>query len=160
MAGPNALLPGRITSVLLSIYLLVGCGASGSVQDQIKANIANMETAAEAGERRAFMDYIADGFGGQSGGMTREDFARYLFLQLNERRRVEARLFPIAVDVQGPNLAVARFNVLLTGGAGLIPDDGQLFAVETEWVLEDGEWLLWRADWRAVSPALGNIGGT
>lgn len=145
----------RIASLLLAVLLLGACGSSGTVEDQIKATIAAMETAGEAGERGVFLDHIADGFQGQSGGMAREDFARYLFLQLNERRRVEATVFPIAVDVQGPNLAIARFNVLLTGGAGLIPDDGQLFAVETQWVLENGDWLLWRADWRAVSPSLG-----
>ncbi len=144
----------RTAGVLLAILLLTACGPSGSTEDQIKATIAAMETAAEAGERGAFLDQVADGFQGQSGGMTRDDFARYLFLQLNERRRVEARVFPVAVDVQGPNLAIARFNVLLTGGAGLIPEDGQLFSVETEWVLEGGDWLLWRADWRAITPAL------
>ncbi len=144
----------RTAGLLLALSMLAGCGPSGSAEELIKANIGAMEVAAEGGERGGFMDYLADGFSAQSGGMLREDFARYLFLQLNERRRVEARLFPITVEVQGPNLAVARFNVLLTGGAGLIPDDGQLFSVETEWVLEDGSWLLWRADWRAVSPAL------
>lgn len=148
----------RIAGLLLALFMLASCGPGGSVEDQIKANIDAMEAAAEQGERRGFMAYLAAGFSGQSGGMTREDFARYLFLQINERRRVQARLFPVAVDVQGPNLAIARFNVLLTGGAGLIPDDGQLFSVETEWVLENGDWLLWRADWRAVSPSLGGTG--
>lgn len=146
----------RALGVLLSLWLLTGCGPSGSVEEQIKANIAAMEVAGEAGERGEFMSYIADGFSGQSDGMSRDAFTRYLFLQLNERRRIQARLFPIAVDVQGPNLAIARFNLLLTGGAGLIPDDGQLFAVETEWVLENDEWSLWRADWRAISPSIGS----
>jgi len=148
----------RTAGMLLALLLLVGCGPAGSVEEQIKANIDAMEVAAERGERGGFMDYLAEGFSGQSGGMTRDDFARYLFLQINERRRVQARLFPVDVEAQGPNLAVARFNVLLTGGAGLIPDDGQLFSVETEWVLEDGDWLLWRADWQAVSPALRGAG--
>lgn len=111
-----------------------------------------MEAAGEAGERGTFMRLVADGFQAQNDGMTREDFGRYLLLQMNERRRIQAQRFPMTIETQGPNLAKARFNVLITDGGGLIPDDGQLLAVETEWVLEGGDWLLWRADWRGVTP--------
>jgi hypothetical protein len=139
--------------MILAVCLgLAGCGPSGTVEEQIEANIAAMEAAGEAGERGAFMDHVADGFEAQEGRMTREDFRRFLFLQLNQQRRLRAQLFPITVETRGPNLAEARFSVLLTGGGGLIPDEGELFSVRTEWVLEGGDWLLWRADWTPVTP--------
>ena len=122
------------------------------MEEQIEANIAAMEAAGEAGERGAFMDHVADGFEAQEGRMTRDDFRRFLFLQLNQQRRIRAQLFPITVEEQGTNLAEANFNVLVTCGSGLIPDDGQLFRVRTAWVLEGGDWLLWRADWTPISP--------
>ncbi len=131
---------------------LAACGPKGTVEEQIEATIAAMEAAGEAGERSAFMDHVADGFEAQEGRMTRDDFRRYLFLQFNQQRRIRAQLFPITVEEQGPNLAEARFNVLVTGGGGLIPDDGQLFSVQTAWVLEGGDWLLWRADWTPITP--------
>jgi hypothetical protein len=131
---------------------LAGCAPEGTVEEQIEANIAAMEAAGEAGERGAFMDHVADGFEAQEGRMTRDDFRRFLFLQFNQQRRIRAQLFPITVEAQGPNLAEASFNVLVTGGAGLIPDEGQLFSVQTAWVLEGGDWLLWRADWTPISP--------
>lgn len=134
------------------LLLLAACGPSGSIEDQVRARIAAMEEAGEAGERLAFMGFVADGFQAQGSSMSRDDFRRFMFLQMSQHRRIQAQLFPITIDVSGPNLAVARFKALVTGGGGLIPDDGQLFDVETEWVLEDGEWLLWRADWRAVTP--------
>ena len=135
-----------------TVLCLSACGPSGSVAEQIEAAIAAMEAAGEAGERGAFMEHVADGFEAQEGRMTRDDFRRFLFLQFNQQRRIRAQLFPITVEEQGPNLAEASFNVLVTGGAGLIPDDGQLFSVRTAWVLEGGDWLLWRADWTPITP--------
>jgi hypothetical protein len=131
---------------------LVACGPSGTIAEQIEANIAAMEAAGEAGERGDFMSHVADGFEAQEGRMTRDEFQGFLFLQFNRQRRIRTQLFPIAVAEQGPNLAEANFNVLVTGGAGLIPDDGQLFSVRTAWVLEGGDWLLWRADWSPITP--------
>ena len=145
-------LPGSLAVFLAAVLGLVACAPGGTVAEQIEANIAAMEAAGEAGERGAFMDFVADGFEAQEGGMTRDDFRRFLFLQFNQQRRIRAQLFPITVVEQGPNLAEARFNVLVTGGAGLIPDDGQLFSVRTAWVLEGGDWLLWRADWTPITP--------
>jgi hypothetical protein len=137
---------------VVALLGLVACGPKSTVEEQIEANIAAMEAAGEAGERGAFMEHVADGFEAREGRMTRDDFRRFLFLQINQQRRIRAQLFPITVEEQGPNLAEARFNVLVTGGAGLIPDDGQLFSVRTAWVLEGGDWLLWRADWTPITP--------
>ena len=51
-----------------------------------------------------------------------------------------------------PSNAIARFNLLATGGSGgLLPDSGQVFAVETGWQYIDGHWLLRNASWK---PAL------
>ena len=73
---------------------------------------------------------------------------------MREKRRLRAQLFPIYVQQKGglqpPTQASAQFNILVTGGAGLLPDSGQLFAVETDWILDGGDWLLIRADWESV----------
>ncbi len=146
--------PRRLALATLAplLLLLAACGPSGTIEDQVRDRITAMEAAGEAGERLAFMGFVADGFQAQGNSMSRDDFRRFMFLQMNQQRRIQAQLFPITVDVPGPNLAIARFKALVTGGGGLIPDDGQLFDVETEWVFEDGDWLLWRADWQALTP--------
>jgi hypothetical protein len=49
--------------------------------------------------------------------------------------------------------------VLLTGGAGLLPETGQLYEVETRWLREGSDWQLWQAQWKAAGaadPILGN----
>jgi len=141
-----------ITLCLILVLSLAACAERGSVEEQVRARIDAMEAAGEAGERGAFMGMVAEGFEAQDGAMTREDFSRYLLLQLNQRRRVQAQVFPVVVEARGTNLADARFKLLLTGGQGLIPEEGRLLDVETSWVLEGGDWLLWRAHWRDAAP--------
>ena len=137
--------------LVLVVLALAACGPTGTVEEQVKERISAMEAAGEAGERGTFMGFVAEDFEAQRGTMTRDDFRGYMFLQFNQRRRIHAQLFPITVEPQGPNLATARFNVLVTGGGGLIPDEGELFSVQTTWILEGGDWMLWRADWEGTT---------
>ena len=138
---------------LLALFLLAACGPDASIEDQVKGRIASMELAGENGERANFRAHVATGFGAQQGQMTRDDFRRFMFLQMNQRRRIQAQLFPITVTVQSANLAEARFKALVTGGgAGWFPAEGQLFNITTQWSFEDGEWMLWQADWEPIGP--------
>ena len=41
-------------------------------------------------------------------------------------------------------------KILVTGGGGLLPERGQLFAVETHWRRIEGDWMLTEANWEAV----------
>lgn len=139
-----------ILCVLLG-FALAKCAGEGSVSDQVKAALAEMEELGESGDRAGFMDFVTEDFQGQGGAMTRDDFGRLLVFQWNNNRRINAQLFPVEVTELGPTLATAKFRVLLTGGTGWLPERGQVYDVETSWQKEDGEWMLWRAAWAPVS---------
>lgn len=139
--------PGLLLALLL---VLGGCGPGPGVEEQIRETISSMESAAEEGRPIEFMGYVADDFQGRGGQMTRDDFLRFMTFQMNRYRRFQATLFPIEVNDQGGNFADASFRVLVTGGRGLLPENGQLYTVETSWVRDDGDWRLWRADWTPV----------
>jgi hypothetical protein len=134
----------------LLALLLVACGEDLSVEQQIIATLRNMESAAEQGEHFEFMGYLAESFSGQNGLMDRREFHRFMIFQINRNRRLHAQFFPIYVQEAGIEKATAQFKILVTGGAGLLPDRGQLFAVKTQWQHTDGDWLLSVADWEAV----------
>lgn len=140
--------------VMLSVLLFGGCAQELSVEQRVIASLEMMEESAEDGRHLDFMGYVADDFQGQYGGMDRRAFHRFMIFQMSEKRRLRAQLFPIHVQQKGesqtPTQASAQFNILVTGGAGLLPDSGQLFSVETEWILDGGDWLLIRADWEPV----------
>lgn len=135
---------------LLLAGLLAGCGDDRTIEQQIIAVIQEMEENGEAGRRGAFMERVHPEFSGQEGGMTREDFQRYMYLQWNQNSRLHAQLFPIAVTEDWNQQASARFKVLVTGGRGFLPERGQVFEVFTIWQRQDGDWFLFRADWRPV----------
>lgn len=137
-------------SLALAVLLLSGCSEKLSVEQQVIATIRNMEYAAEEGLHLEFMGYVADSFGAQHGSMDRREFHRFMIFQINQNRRLRAQLFPVFVKETGEATASAHFRVLVTGGAGLLPENGQLFEVETQWLREGNDWLLLQAGWEAV----------
>jgi hypothetical protein len=62
-------------------------------------------------------------------------------------RDVGLTLGPLDVDVREQQ-ATVRFTAALTGGAGMLPDSGQVYDVDTGWRLVDGEWRLVNASWK------------
>ena len=137
-------------SAVLAALLLAACSEKLSVEQQIIATLQVMEEAAEQGEHFEFMGQVADSFNGQYGSMDRREFHRFMIFQINQNRRLHAQFFPIYVRETGKNQASAHFKLLVTGGAGLLPESGQLFEVETQWLLDGSDWLLEKADWEAV----------
>ena len=139
-----------VLSTFLVLVLLAACVEKITVEQQIIATLRNMEYAAEEGQHLDFMGYIADSFEGQQGSMDRREFHRFMIFQINQHRRLQAQLFPIYVSETGEETASAHFKILVTGGAGLVPDSGQLFEVETRWLRDGGGWVLSGANWEAV----------
>jgi hypothetical protein len=137
-------------SLALAVLILAACAEKLSVEQQIIATLRSMEYAAEEGQHLEFMTYIADSFGAQQGSLDRREFHRFMIFQINQHRRLQAQFFPIFVTETGKDTASARFKILVTGGAGLLPESGQLFEVYTSWIREDSDWLLSEADWEAV----------
>jgi hypothetical protein len=131
----------------LVVLLLVACGESLSVEQKIIETLQTMELTAEAGEHFKFMGHITDSFQAQQGSMDRRGFHRFMIFQINQNRRLQATFFPIYVRESGENMASAHFRLLVTGGGGLLPENGQFFEVETQWLLQGGDWMLDEANW-------------
>jgi hypothetical protein len=138
--------PRHLLFLLLLVWL-TACDRPMTVEQRVIAVIRDMEATIEAGERRAFMKHIAEGFTGQHGAMTREQVRAMVVFQLNRHERLQAQLFPIRVVQSDENTASATFTALVTGGPNWIPDSGQVFDFDTQWLLVDGEWKLQSADW-------------
>lgn len=130
---------------------LASCGKKLTVEQQVIATLRHMESAAEEGRHLDFMENVADDFSAQQGSMGRLEFHRFMIFQINQHRRLQAQFFPIYVTENSDDSASARFKLLVTGGAGLLPESGQLFEVETEWIRDGGDWLLRGAAWEAVN---------
>ena len=125
------------SSLVVVVLLLAACGDELTVEQQVIATLRNMEYAAEEGQHLEFMTYVAESFSAQQGSMDRREFHRFMIFQINQNRRLQAQFFPIFVTETGEDTASAHFRILVTGGAGLLPESGQLFEVETSWLRED-----------------------
>lgn len=140
----------RLRGLALTVFLLAGCAKELSVEQHVIANLRAMEEAAEQGEHFEFMGFVSETFSAQYDSMDRRAFHRFMIFQINQNRRLHAQFFPINVQETGDGQASARFNLLVTGGSGLLPESGQLFNVETHWVLEGSDWMLAKADWKVA----------
>ena len=136
--------------VLAALTLAVGCDKPLTLEQQIIATIRDMEARIENRERRAFMAKIAPDFSGRNGNMNREQLRALVVFRLNRHKELNAQLFPIQVEETTPGQASARVRALVTGGAGWLPESGQVFDFVTEWRRDDDEWLLVGADWTPV----------
>jgi hypothetical protein len=137
-----------VFALLIAVSLLLGaCADEPTVEQQIIAAIRQMEEFAENGERASFMGMVAGEFDGQLGSLSKFEFQRLMIMQWNRNSRLHAQLFPISVRDLGSGLASAEFNALITGGRGLIPKRGEFYAIKTQWIKEDGDWLLLKAEW-------------
>ena len=142
----------RTRLVCLCLLLIGPCGCSQplSVEQQVIATIREMEAHIEAGERRAFMNYLTSDFQGRDGSMSRDQVQSMVVFQLNRHKRLQAQLFPIQVTTPEDGGAEARFRALVTGGPKWFPESGQVYDFVTRWRLVDGQWLLAAADWEPV----------
>jgi hypothetical protein len=142
--------PRPLAAALLCALLAVSCGQTETVEQQVIGAIRQMEEKIEAGERRAFMAHIGEGFTAQNGRMNRDQVRALVVFQLQRYEKLQGQLFPISVTETGPDTASAQFRALVTGGPGWIPERGQVYDFATDWLLDDGDWLLIRADWEPV----------
>lgn len=137
-------------SVAGAVLLAEGTACSReSPEHAVRLQVEAMHAAIEARDAGDVHALLAEDFIGNDGLDRRgaRQLAAAIFLR---HRDVAARFGPVQVELRGEGDAIARFTVLATGGSGgLLPDNGQLFDVETGWRLVDGEWRLLNANWRA-----------
>lgn len=107
--------------------------------------IAAMAAAVEARDAGAVLAPVAEDFGGPD-GLDRDGLARLVRLSFLRNAGIGTTLGPMSVQVDGERARVG-FDAGLTGGRGLLPERAQLYAVETGWRFEDGEWMLISAQW-------------
>ncbi|HWS78999.1 MAG TPA: nuclear transport factor 2 family protein [Thermomonas sp.] len=131
---------------IATVLLLAGCGKD-SPEQAVRAQVDALQAAIDARDAGDIEDLLAEDFVGNDGLDRRgaRQLAAGVFLR---HREVAAKVGPVSVEVRGTGDAIARFSVLATGGSGgLLPEQGQLYQLETGWRLADGEWKLVNASW-------------
>ena len=143
---------GIATLACVGLLLVLAACSRIDPEQAVRAQVDALQQAIDARDAGAVEDLLAEDFIGNEEMDRRgaKQLAAAVFLR---HREVAARIGPVEVELRGQDDAVARFQVLATGGSGgLLPERGQAYQVETGWRLIDGEWKLRNASWK---PALG-----
>ena len=146
--APIAGKPSRIGLALAFagvIALLAGCRHEAPEQ-ALRNTIDSMVAAAEAHDTDTLFDSIAEDFTG-SQGMDRTEFRRYVTVMSLRQKSVGVSLGPLDVKMFGDR-ATVKFTAGLTGGPGWLPDQAQVYDVDTGWRMEEGDWKLISAQWK------------
>lgn len=138
----NRLFASVAVAVLLA---LAGCRHAPPEQ-ALRDTIAAMQAAAEAHDTDSLFAPIAEDFAG-SEGMDRQQFRRYVTFAGMRQQKIGVRLGQLDVKLYGERASVS-FTAALTGGVGWLPEEAQVYAVDTGWRLESGQWKLISARWK------------
>ena len=146
-AGKAARTPLRALALLLLGVVLALPGCKRTPPEQaLREAIASMQAAGEARDMDALFDPIAEDFAG-SQGMDRKEFRRYMTLMSMSHKSIGVTLGPVDVKLFGDR-ATANFTAAITGGPGFLPDQAQVYDIDTGWRLEGEDWKLISAHWK------------
>ena len=127
--------------------VLAGCVEQSSDEQQIRDHLDAMTVALEEDHVRDFMRPIAEDFIAETGGLNRNALMLLVRRERMAREEVNIQRVNTEVEIVTDNRAIATFQAIGTGGTGLIPDEGQLWNVETGWRKQDDEWRMISASW-------------
>ena len=128
------------------VLLLLAACARTPPEQRLRETVEVLQVAIAERNVSAMDDVLAPDFIGP-GGLDRagaKRMARAMFLRY---RDVGVTLGPLDIHVQGKH-ATVEFSAAITGGAGMLPDSGQVYDVATGWRFEDGGWQLVNASWK------------
>jgi hypothetical protein len=128
------------------LLVLAGACSRTPPEQALRETIAGMQAAGEAGDVDALFEPIAEDFAG-SEGMDRTAFRRYVTLMSMRSKNVGVTLGPIEVKLYGER-ATASFTAAIRGGPGFLPDQAQVYAIDTGWRLDGNDWKLISAQWK------------
>lgn len=133
-------------AALAAMLSLAAC-RSDSPEQAVRVQVDRLQQAIDARDAGDVHALLDEGFVG-NGGMDRREARQLAAATFLRYPQVGARVGPVSVELRGDADAIARFTVLATGGSGgLLPDDGQVFDVQTGWRRVDGTWRLLNARW-------------
>lgn len=141
-----------VCSALLTFaiaLLMLGCAPAPPDEERIRSVLEGMTRALEEREASSVLEPLSEDFVGETWDLDVRALRMILRREMLAHERLRARLFDIEVDLLSADRARVSFQVLLTGGSGLVPSEGRWFQVETGW-RQDDDWRLISARWEDV----------
>jgi hypothetical protein len=145
--------PGLAMLAVL-VTVVAGCGESQTPDAMVRAVIAHGEQTAEARDLSGLMDLVAPSFeDGQGGG--RDELKQYLrgYLVAHQSIHLLTKIHSVAFPYRDMAKVSLTLGTLGRDAAAATAFDlaADVYDVELELKLDDGEWRVTRAVWRPAS---------
>jgi hypothetical protein len=129
------------------LFAVVSACARTPPEARLRETVSGLQAAVEGRDVGALREVLAEDFVGPD-GLDREGARRLAQGTFLRYRDVGVTIGPLDVDLHAQQ-ATVRFTAALTaGGAGALPESGQVYDVETGWREVDGDWRLVNASWK------------
>ena len=130
--------------------LLLGCSRPDD-ETRIRDHIDNMSKALSAADARAFMAPLAEDFNAETWDLDRRAVQLLLLREFSAHERIRARVFDIELESLDDGRASIRFQAVVTGGRGMLPEQGAWYRVSSGWRKVGNDWELISARWEQVA---------
>jgi len=140
-------------TLALALCLSLACaGEPDSPEAQVRALLAEIESAAEQGDVSAFKDLVSEGYEDPYGHDKKALGAFMTFNVLRHQRGREIILRVRQIAIPTPDRAAVTLHVGLAGSAARGSLHADVYEVELDVEREDQDWRLTWAEWKP-SPA-------
>jgi hypothetical protein len=113
----------------------------------LRERVSALQDAIGARDPAAMQQFLSADFIGND-GMDRRAARAYAALLMRRHPRSGVVFGPLRVDMASPGHASVGFDAIATAGPdGPLPGHAGVYAVRTAWRDQDGEWMLYRAEW-------------
>ncbi|MDF1628786.1 MAG: hypothetical protein P1U78_03225 [Alcanivoracaceae bacterium] len=147
MIRSNWLRATAYTVIALQALWLAACGTPPAAEQAISKAIKEIAEGIEQRDSSAVVEHLHPDLQineRNHGSLDLDQARRIMTATFFRHRNISVVLTNIQVtpDNIREDLATAHFNALVTGGSGgILPDQAQLYRVESQW-LNDGDWKL------------------
>ncbi len=149
--------PGIHIVLLLLITTLTGCGEEPQApENEIKAVIDLIETAAEKSSVKLFSEHVSDQYQDKHHS-NRQRVIRSLlgYFHRNKNIHLFTRIRNIEINQQTPDIAKASINIAMTGtqvdsAEQLLLLKASIYRFDIDLGKEDDQWMIRTAQWRRI----------
>lgn len=138
-----------LLSIILSL-LLAACSQEPALEPLLE-RVAALQQAIENRQTDTAIDILSDDFV-TGKGQNRKDAQRLLLFHTMRHRSITVlrSQTDAEFDAGYRDRAIVRFNAIVTGGQGWLPEQGRSYRVESRWQFKDGDWYLAELDWEPL----------
>ncbi len=132
--------------LIVTVIFLASC-TEQPAEEALRHKLSLMEMGLEERKPSLVLDQLHPDFQSENGKDTvwlQRLLAYYNFKKI----KITVVITNLEITLVDDQVARMEFNSLVTAGRGLLPDQGRVYKVQTNWHNVDGDWLLIYASWQ------------